>query len=61
MLLAVARGLTNKQIARERGLSPRTVQTHLEHCFDKTGARSRSAAAIFAAWHGLVPVRGASA
>jgi HD-GYP domain-containing protein (c-di-GMP phosphodiesterase class II) len=60
VLLAVARGLTNKQIARELGLSPRTVQTHLEHCFDKTGARSRSAAAIFAARHGLVPARGPS-
>lgn len=55
VLLGVARGLTNKQIARELGISPRTVQTLLERSFDKTGARSRSAAAIFAARHGLLP------
>ncbi|MBL8341050.1 MAG: HD domain-containing protein [Rubrivivax sp.] len=54
VLLRVARGLSNKQIARELQLSPRTVQTHLEHVFDKTGARTRAAAAIFVARHGLV-------
>jgi HD-GYP domain-containing protein (c-di-GMP phosphodiesterase class II)/DNA-binding CsgD family transcriptional regulator len=54
VLLQVARGLSNKEIGRTLGISPRTVQTHLEHCFQKTGARSRSAAAIFAARHGLL-------
>lgn len=54
VLLRVAHGLSNKQIARELGLSPRTVQTHLEHVFDKTGARTRASAAIFVARHGLV-------
>ncbi|MFM2252147.1 MAG: hypothetical protein RJB68_484, partial [Pseudomonadota bacterium] len=50
----VARGLSNKQIAKRLGVSPRTVQTHLGHVFDKTGARSRAAAAIYAARLGLV-------
>ncbi len=56
VLVAVARGLTNKEIASLLGLSPRTVQTHLAHCFEKTGVRTRAAAATFAARHGLVGV-----
>ena len=36
----VVEGLTNKDIARALGLSPRTVETHRAHVFDKLGAPS---------------------
>jgi non-specific serine/threonine protein kinase len=38
----VARGLSNKAIARELGISPRTVEGHLNHVFDKVGTTSRT-------------------
>jgi DNA-binding CsgD family transcriptional regulator len=38
-----AGGLTNKQIGARLFLSPRTVQFHLRHVFDKLGIRSRAA------------------
>lgn len=39
---AVARGLTDKEIARELGLSPTSVRTYLNRLFDKTGAQRRA-------------------
>ena len=41
----VAAGLTNPQIAETLFLSPRTVESHLGHIFDKLGVRNRSAVA----------------
>ena len=38
----VARGLSNKAIARELGISPRTVEGHLNHVFEKVGTTSRT-------------------
>lgn len=38
----VARGMSNKAIAQELGISPRTVEGHLNHVFDKLGAASRT-------------------
>ncbi len=38
----VSRGLSNKAIAHELGISPRTVEGHLNHVFDKLGANSRT-------------------
>ena len=35
MLGFIARGLTNKEIARALGLSPRTVETHRANLFAK--------------------------
>ena len=35
-------------------ISPRTVQHHLEHIYDKTGIRTRAAAAVFAVVNDLV-------
>jgi DNA-binding NarL/FixJ family response regulator len=46
VLRAVARGLGNKQIARELQLSPRTVQTHLTNAFAKLGVSSRTEAVL---------------
>jgi DNA-binding NarL/FixJ family response regulator len=38
----VARGLSNKAIAHQLGISPRTVEGHLNHVFDKLGTTSRT-------------------
>jgi DNA-binding NarL/FixJ family response regulator len=43
-LLLVAKGLTNKAIARAMSLSPRTVQLHLAHIFQKMEVASRTEA-----------------
>ncbi|MGC8462261.1 MAG: response regulator [Acidimicrobiales bacterium] len=37
-----ARGLANKAIAHQLGISPRTVEVHLNHAFEKLGASSRT-------------------
>jgi DNA-binding CsgD family transcriptional regulator len=52
----VADGKTNFQIADRLALSPRTVQKHLEHIYDKVGVRSRTAAAMKLASSGRSPV-----
>jgi DNA-binding NarL/FixJ family response regulator len=38
----VARGRSNKAIARQLGISPRTVEGHLNHVFEKVGSTSRT-------------------
>lgn len=38
----VARGMSNKAIAHQLGISPRTVEGHLNHVFDKLGVFSRT-------------------
>jgi DNA-binding CsgD family transcriptional regulator len=55
VLVLVARGLKNKEIARRLSVSARTVSSHLEHAFTKIGVTTRGAAAMFAMGHGLVP------
>jgi len=51
----LARGLSNQEIAERLVLSIRTVQRHIENIYNKTGARGRAAAAVFAIEHGLLP------
>ncbi|MFQ5556684.1 MAG: response regulator [Acidimicrobiales bacterium] len=46
VLKLAARGRSNKQIAVELALSPRTVQVHLGHIFDKLGVASRTEAVV---------------
>lgn len=46
ILVMVADGRTNLQIAVRLSRSPRTVQKHLEHVYDKLGVRTRTAAAM---------------
>lgn len=54
VLCLVARGLTNKQIAQRLAISPKTVQHHVAHIFEKTAVSTRAAAAVFAVEHDLV-------
>lgn len=45
VLTLITGGATNKEVARELRISPRTVQKHLEHIYDKLGLHRRTAAA----------------
>jgi DNA-binding NarL/FixJ family response regulator len=49
----VTEGLTDAQVAERLFLSPRTVSKHLHSIYGKLDVSSRTAAARFAAEHGL--------
>ncbi len=55
MLRLLARGLSNKQIAAQLVISPKTVGNHVEHIYAKIGASTRASASLFAMQHGLLP------
>ena len=44
----VAKGKTNRDVGEILGMSPRTVNKHLEHVFEKLGVETRAAAASLA-------------
>jgi DNA-binding CsgD family transcriptional regulator len=44
----IAKGKTNRDVGDILGLSPRTVNKHLEHVFEKLGVETRAAAAALA-------------
>ena len=48
VLTFVAQGWRTAKIAEELFISPRTVETHLAHIFEKLGVSSRTEAAIYA-------------
>jgi DNA-binding CsgD family transcriptional regulator len=50
VLIWVARGKSNSEIAYILRLSGRTVQKHLEHIFQKLGVENRTAAAVKGFW-----------
>ncbi|MFC9918478.1 LuxR C-terminal-related transcriptional regulator [Agromyces binzhouensis] len=54
VLRAVARGITNREVASELRLSEKTVARHLSNIFGKLGIASRAAATAYAYEHGLV-------
>ena len=54
VLVLLAQGLSNREVARRLFLSPKTVGHHVEHIYDKLGIRSRAAAALFASANGLL-------
>ncbi len=54
MLAQIARGLPNKLIARELGISEKTVKTHVGHVLAKLGVTDRTQAALHAVRAGLV-------
>jgi len=53
VLEALARGKANKQIARELGISEKTVKAHLTRVFESIGVTDRTAAALWAQRHGI--------
>ncbi|MGZ4324191.1 MAG: HD domain-containing phosphohydrolase [Solirubrobacteraceae bacterium] len=55
VLRLLARGLSNKQIAEQLVISPKTVANHVEHIYVKIDASSRAMAGLFAMQHGLLP------
>lgn len=57
VLDAVARGLSNADIAREQFITEATVKTHVSNLLAKTGSRSRLQAAVFAYESGFVQPR----
>jgi DNA-binding CsgD family transcriptional regulator len=54
VLLLVAAGKTNKQIARELGVSEKTIDRHVSNIFSKLDVPSRAAATAFAYERGLI-------
>ena len=54
MLRHLARGRTNRAIARELSISVKTVGRHVEHIYAKTGASTRASATLFAAENDLL-------
>src|SRR5207244_2739867 len=48
VLCLVARGLANKQVARELGITQSTVKTHVKGILSKLGLPSRTQAALYA-------------
>jgi DNA-binding NarL/FixJ family response regulator len=53
VLAMVARGLPNKLIARELGISEKTVKAHLTSVYRTIGVTDRTQAALWAERHGL--------
>lgn len=54
ILSLIIDGLGNKEIAYRLGISDRTVQFHIRSIFKKTGARTRTEAAVLALKKNLV-------
>ena len=54
VLRLVARGLSNKEIAEQLVISPKTAGTHVEHIYTKIGVSNRAQASLFAMKHGLM-------
>ena len=54
VLRLLAEGHSNKGIARELGISPKTVGNHVERIYTKFGVSNRAGAAMYAMHHGLV-------
>jgi DNA-binding NarL/FixJ family response regulator len=53
VLAGVARGLSNRAIAEELGITERTARTHVSNILAKLRLSSRTQAALFAVEHGL--------
>lgn len=54
ILRGIARGASNKEIAREHGIAETTVKIHVQHILRKLGVSGRVHAAVIATEHGVV-------
>jgi len=57
VLRLVARACSNREIAEQLHISRRTAEHHVQHTYLKIGVTSRSAAALFAIEHDLLPAQ----
>lgn len=55
VLVLLARGQSNKEIASRLFISPKTVGSHVEHIYLKIGCSTRAEASLFVMQHGLLP------
>ena len=55
VLRLVSRACSNREIAEQLHISRRTAEHHVQHVYTKIGVSSRSAAALFAMEHELLP------
>lgn len=53
IISAILAGATNRDIAKQFSISPRTVKYHLQHMFDRAGVSNRVELALFAVEHHL--------
>jgi DNA-binding NarL/FixJ family response regulator len=53
VLRLIARGMENAEIAKDLGISPRTVKNHVSNILSKLGLPSRVQAAVYAVRRGL--------
>ena len=54
VLRFIAVGSTIKEAARRLNVSPKTVDTHVQHIYGKVGCTTRAGASVFAMKHGLL-------
>jgi HD-GYP domain-containing protein (c-di-GMP phosphodiesterase class II)/DNA-binding CsgD family transcriptional regulator len=54
VLRLIARGRSNREVARQLFIAPKTVGRHVENLYRKIGVSSRAAAAVFAMEHRLL-------
>ncbi len=54
VLLLATQGMSTRQIAQRLFVSPKTVDHHIQHIYNKIGVSTRAAAAMWAMEHGLV-------
>ena len=53
VLRELARGLTTKEIAARLGMASKTADNHIQNLYQKIGAQSRTAAAMYALERGI--------
>ena len=61
VIVLIADGATNRQIANRLGVTERTARTHVSNILTKLGLASRTQAAMWAVHHGVVSTRPTSA
>lgn len=54
VLILIARGASNREVANNLGITPKTAGSHIERIYTKIGVSTRSTAALFAMQHGLL-------
>ena len=57
VIVLIAQGLSNEEIARQLVISPATARHHVSACIEKLGATNRAHAASLAIKHGLVSLK----